>query len=437
MNSLERNAAVIVKALQDNGYTAYLAGGCVRDLIMGVQPHDFDIATNAKPEQVIGLFKSTIGVGKSFGVIKVKIENDWFEVATFRTDGFYADRRHPESVEFSDAETDARRRDFTINALFYDPISSVFHDFVDGRKDIEHRVVRCVGSPQKRFGEDPLRMLRAVRFSGKLEFNIEKETQNAIKENAPAITAVSQERIRDELTRILLESAMAGRSLAKMDDLELLPHILPEVVLMKGRKQSVRSHPEGDVFSHTIKMLDLMKTDNTVLAYSVLLHDIAKRSTDDAECGADHALNGALMAEKILKRLRFSGSTVLDVTHCIRGHSILWHARDLSRSELIRMICDDIFFVRLELHRLDISAGSGDADSYDYLKQALEEMEHRKLPEPWIKGEDLISLGIQEGPAFGNLIKELYDAQLNGLCSSKKELMKIAAVRAADLKETM
>ncbi|MDA0578004.1 MAG: CCA tRNA nucleotidyltransferase [Verrucomicrobia bacterium] len=304
-----------VHRLQSNGCVAYWAGGCVRDLLLGRSPKDFDIATDAPPDRVLAIFPGSVAVGKSFGVVRVPFEDAWFEVATFRQDHAYRDGRHPESVTFTDARKDATRRDFTINALFCDPIRETCIDYVQGRADLRERIIRAVGDTGTRFDEDHLRLLRAVRFAHTLGFAIESETEAAIRHAAPLVARVTPERIRDELSRIFVESLRPGAALETLDDLGLLAPILPEVVALKGQAQPPEFHPEGDVFTHTVIMLNLMDPPTAHLAFAILLHDIGKPPTATTDANGrirfnGHDAVGADMATDILRRLRFSNDDI-------------------------------------------------------------------------------------------------------------------------------
>ncbi|MFW6152510.1 MAG: CCA tRNA nucleotidyltransferase [Verrucomicrobiota bacterium] len=425
---LEFSAREVVRTLQQNGFAAMYAGGCVRDMLRGVEPKDYDIATSALPEQVEKLFQRTVGVGKQFGVIIVRNGSHDFEVATFREDKGYTDGRRPDQVAFTDARNDARRRDFTINAMFYDPVADHTYDYTGGQKDLTRELIRCVGSPGERFSEDHLRMMRAVRFAGSLGFRIEQETSNAIREHARLITRVSPERIGQELTRMLLESEKAGQSIVQMQNLGLLEAILPEVSATIGQEQPPQFHPEGDVFTHTVIMLDMMETSSPVLAYSALLHDIGKPGT--ARQGPDrirfdgHAGLSGEMAEKILRRLKFSTETIENVSRCIRNHMRFMDVPRMKRSTLRRMTGSPVYREELELHRLDCLASHGDLKNYHYLKDFEKTLESEpSLPDPWVTGHDIMAQGIPEGPSVGYWRSMAYEAQLEGKFSNRRDLL--------------
>jgi len=425
-NQLAETATAVVKRLQDAGHEALWAGGCVRDMIMGREPSDYDVSTDATPDEVIGLFSGSVAVGKAFGVVRAPLEGHWFEIATFRIDREYKDGRRPSSIVFSDPGSDAKRRDFTINAIFYDPVAETVRDFVDGRKDIERRVVRCVGDPASRIEEDRLRMLRAARFASTLDFSIEPATADAIRSRARLISSISGERIRDELTRILLESRTAG--ILTMDELGLLEVVLPEVTALKGVAQPPDYHPEGDVFTHTLKMLDMLETDDSQLAYSVLFHDLGKPEKASVDNGRirfrGHAEAGAAIARGIMRRLRFAGADVDVVCHCVGNHSRLADAMRMKKPKLRRLIAEPSFDLQLEVHRLDRLAGSSDLTNYEFLLETAKELgADRPLPQAWITGQDIMALGIPQGPEVGKWRQIACDAQLEERFQGRDELL--------------
>jgi len=421
-------AVDVVRRLRAAGFTAYWAGGCVRDLIMGRIAKDFDVATNAIPETVMELFLQAVPVGKSFGVVRVPLAGNWYEVATFRKDAAYVDGRHPTSITFSDPETDAQRRDFTVNGLFYDPLSEDVLDYVDGSRDIERRIIRAVGEPGQRFREDHLRLLRAVRFATTLDFVIDPATALAIRDNAPSIATISAERIREELSRLLVEAKRAGEALVTLRDLGLLKVILPEVAAMQGVEQPPEFHPEGDVFRHTVIMLDEMQTDDPRLAWAVLLHDVGKPPTAEFKEGRwrfeCHANVGAEGARAILERLRFSSEDTEAIVFMVGNHMRFSDVKSMRRSTLRRLVGAPTFTAELELHRLDCTASHGDLVNYHYLGEFQEQMEAEPvLPEPWINGRDIIALGLRQGPEVGVWRKKAYDAQLEGTFADREALL--------------
>ena len=425
---LRRLATEAVRRLQDAGHVAYWAGGCVRDLLLGKTPKDYDIATDASPETVMALFPDAIAVGKSFGVVRAPVQGTFFEIATFRKDHAYLDGRRPTRVSFTDAAADANRRDFTINALFYDPAAGAVLDFVNGRRDLEARLIRCVGEPAGRFSEDYLRMLRAVRFSGRLGFEIEAATAAAIRALAPRVAAISPERVREELTRTLAESLRPGDALRLMDDLNLLAPLIPEVAALKHQPQPPEFHPEGDVFTHTLLMLNLMRNPTPRLAFAVLLHDVGKPATarhDGERLRFDgHNSEGAIQAMRIMTRLRFSNDDIAAVTHCVRNHMRFLDVPRMKRSTLRRLVGLPTFPLELELHRLDCLASHGSLDNHDFLVAFQRELAAEPvLPEPWLTGRDIMGLGIPEGPEVGSWRRKAYDAQLDSRFPGRAELL--------------
>ncbi len=425
---LKECAITIVKKLQDEGFTTYFAGGCVRDALLGKNPIDYDIATAATPEDVKQIFPKSVTVGKSFGVSRVPFGDNWFEVATFRTDADYHNGRHPTSVTYSTPEEDAKRRDFTVNAIFYDPVSKEIHDFVNGRKDIDDKIIRCVGNPIERFQEDHLRMLRAVRFTSVLSFTLEKDTADAIRSTAADILKISPERIRDELTRILIESPKSGDALILLDNVGLLEYILPEIKAMQGQKQPPQFHPEGDVFEHTVLMLNLMNKKDKILAFSVLLHDVGKPGTavnaSDRIRFNGHASYGAKLSKEILKRLRFSNREQNEISNCVKRHMRYMEVKKMKKSTLRKLISEPTYPTEIELHRLDCLGSHGGLENYNFVKAFEEEIQNEPvLPKPWINGNDIINMGIPGGPKVGKWHKKAYEAQLNGDFHSKEELI--------------
>ena len=427
-STLRIHAVEAVRRLQAAGFEAYWAGGSVRDMLMGRTPKDYDIATAAHPDQVIALFPHATLVGKCFGVVRAPMGQDGFDIATFRKDHAYDDGRRPSGVTFSDAQTDARRRDFTINAVFYDPIADRYLDVVGGRRDMDNRLLRCVGDPAARFAEDYLRLLRAVRFTVVLELVMHPDTAAAIRAAAPSAAAISPERVRDELDRMLREAPRAGDAIRRLDELSLLDIVLPEVAAMKGQAQPPEFHPEGDVFTHTLIMLDRMHQPSRTLAWAVLLHDVGKPPT--ASCDGTrirfngHASEGARMAERILRRLRFSTRDTTAIVHLIHSHMRFQDVRQMRRSTLRRMVGGPYFDEELELHRLDCLASHGHLDHYQFATDFREALAREPaLPEPWITGRDILSLGVPEGPAVGTWHTACYEAQLDGRFPDRQALL--------------
>ena len=416
----------VLRTLRENGHEAYLVGGCVRDLLLGRAPKDWDVATDALPDRIEALFPKTVAVGKAFGIIAVVCDDgSMVEVATYRADSPYADGRHPGSVAFTNAHEDARRRDFTVNALFLDPATGEIRDFVGGRADLDARVIRAIGDPETRFAEDHLRLLRAVRFAAVLGFAIEPATFAAIQKLAPNIHRISAERIRDELFRLLTEAPRAGAALQLLRDAGLLKEILPEIEALVGVEQPPEFHPEGDVFTHVKLMLDAMPPHPSLrLALAVLLHDVGKPPTANFATLPDgtqrwrfenHAPVGAEMARAILERLRAPNALVDDVGAIVAGHMRIADADKMRPPKLRRLIGAPTFDDELELHRLDCLSSHAILDVYEFLKAKQAEFAAEPvLPPPLVTGRDLIALGHAPGPQFAQLLRDAYDRQLEG-----------------------
>jgi len=430
-----------VRMLQKAGHTAYWAGGCVRDKLLGKTPKDYDLATSAPPETVRDLFPGSIGVGKAFGVIRVPLEKHWFEIATFRKDENYEDGRHPEKVSFSDPETDACRRDFTVNAIFFDPIAEKIHDFVGGQNDINAKLIRCVGHPSLRFKEDHLRLLRAARFASVLDFTIENETSEAIRAHAASIKSISGERLRDELLRLLSESPRPGDAVMLLESLGLLSYILPEVAATMGVTQPPNFHPEGDVFQHTVLMLNLLASGDDsmppatsephsrgLLATAILLHDIGKPPTRTVEAGRirfnQHAKVGATMADKALRRLRFSNADRETITHSIERHMAFKDVQKMRPSKLRAFMASPCFPLELDLHRLDCLSSNRKLENCAFLESVLKDFDGEEpLPKPWVSGNDILDIGIPPGPKVGYWHRKTFEAQLDGEFESREEAL--------------
>ena len=421
---MTERARYIARTLAENGFTALFAGGCVRDMVMDRTPEDIDIATDAHPEDIASLFPKTVPVGVSFGVMKVIIERQDFEVATFRTEGPYLDGRRPSDVRYASPEEDARRRDFTVNGMFYDLLKDEIIDFVGGRADIERRIVRTIGDPAKRFDEDKLRLLRVVRFAAKLEFEIDQVTWEALCKLAPTVTQTSWERIRDETLKVLLDRNRR-RGFELMRDSGLLREILPEVADMIGVEQPVGFHPEGDVFTHTMIMLDEMDAPTETLALGVLLHDIGKPPTfavRDRIRFDNHCKVGADMAVAICKRLRCPRKVIQRVHHLVADHMRFKDVQNMRDSTLKRFLRSDNFDELLEVYRLDCVASHGDLEAWEFCKHKLEELGAEKIrPEPLLRGKDLIRMGYTPGPLFSEILTAVEDAQLDGTISTRED----------------
>lgn len=423
-------ALKIVQHLRDAGHTAYFAGGCVRDKLLRTEPHDYDVATDALPEVVQNLFPRTIPVGAQFGVVVVIEKGEQIQVATFRHDGTYADGRHPTKVTFTNAEEDAKRRDFTINGLFYDPIADYILDYVGGRDDVEKKIIRAIGCPEERFEEDKLRLLRAIRFATTLTFDIDPDTWKAILKLAPQIHAVSPERIRDELQKILV-SPHRLRGFDLLDRSGLLRVIFPEIEKLKGCEQPPEFHPEGDVFVHTRMMLELLKPDASLpLVLSVLFHDIGKPATREVDVATGkmrfyaHDQVGAKMTGKILQRLRFPNEIIEAVVPAVRLHMSFKDVPHMRNATLRRMMARPTFHDELELHRVDCASSHGMLDNYDLLQQKeIEFSQEPLIPKPLITGKDLIQLGFQPGPLFKEILTAVETHQLEDQLRTSKEAL--------------
>lgn len=417
--SPRETAAEIVAKLQQAGFDTFWVGGCVRDFLLGREPQDFDVATDAKPEQVEKLFCKTIPVGKKFGVIIV-VENEiQFQVATFRAEADYQDGRRPEKIEFANAEADASRRDFTVNGLFYDPLTEKIHDWVGGEKDLRSKIIRTIGNPDERFGEDHLRMLRAVRFAAQLNFEIEPQTFEAIQTLAQKIKIISAERIRDELLKLFCPPH-AARGLVLLRDSGLLEHLLPELAATIHCEQSPDFHPEGSVFNHIVLMLGKLPSDaNELLPWAVLLHDIAKPVTAEKNLATGkihfygHEKVGADMAEKILQRLKFPNQQTEEIVEAVRHHMQFKDVKLMRKATLRRLLMRETFPLELELHKLDCLGSSGNLENYNFLVEQAEELKQRpQIHPPLLTGNDLIALGVKPGKELGALLHEIRERQL-------------------------
>jgi poly(A) polymerase len=451
-----KTAGEIVARLQGAGFAAFWVGGCVRDFLLGREPEDFDIATDARPGQVEKLFRKTIPVGRKFGVVIVVEHSHQFQVATFRAEADYQDGRRPGKVLFANAEADALRRDFTVNGLFYDPLTQKIHDWVGGETDLRARIIRTIGAPEERFGEDHLRLLRAVRFAARLNFEIESRTFAAIQTLAPKIKLISAERVRDELIKLFAppeanrmnrlvderiggetapdvcppqqsnnptiqqSSSPAARGLVLLRGSGLLEHILPELAATVGCEQSPDFHPEGSVFNHLCLMLEKMPAGaGGSLPWAVLLHDIAKPVTAerDAATGKIHFYGhekvGAEMAEKILRRLRFPKRQMEEIVACVRNHMQFKDVKQMRKATLRRLLLRETFPLELELHRLDCLGSFGNLEHHDFLLEQAEALKHQPaIRPPLLTGDDLIELGMKPGRELGALLAEIRERQL-------------------------
>jgi poly(A) polymerase len=434
-------AEKICRVLAEAGHEAYLVGGCVRDLVLGREPSDYDVTTDATPERVESLFPGSLTVGAKFGVVVVVEQGTRVEVATFRSDISYSDGRHPDRVVYSrSVADDVRRRDFTINGLLMDPRTGEVIDLVGGRADLEARLIRAIGDPELRFTEDKLRMLRAIRFAARFGFAIELTTFAAIRRLAPEIHQVSAERVRDELTRLLSEGS-ARRGFELLDASGLLPAVLPEVARMKGVEQPPEFHPEGDVWIHTRIMLEgLPAGASETLAWGVLLHDVGKPPTFTPPSGPgtrirfdNHADVGAAMAEAICRRLRFSNAATEQIVSLVRNHLRFIDVPRMRPATLKRFVRLPLFEEHLELHRLDCLSSHAKLDTYDFVLRFLAETPPEEVRPPrLVDGNDLKAFGLQPGPAFGKILAAVEEAQLEGRVKTREEALDLLQSLAQD-----
>ena len=425
------SATTLARLLTEAGHTAYFAGGCVRDKLLGHEPKDYDIATSATPAEVLKLFPYSNEVGAHFGVVIAKHGGHHVEIATFRTDGSYKDGRRPETVTFSTPEEDAKRRDFTINGLFENPESGEVIDFVNGLPDLKAGILRSIGNPTDRFQEDSLRLLRAIRFSTTLGFPIESKTLDAIKGNAHLLDKLPPERIRDEFSKII-NHPNRRYGLELLVDASLIEHFIPEVLPLIGCEQPPEWHPEGDVYTHTCIMLEMLeKGAPLALCLATLLHDIAKPPTQtfDEEAGRirfnGHDALGAEMTEIILSRLKYSNAVIRDVTHMVSRHMQFMNVQQMRKSKLKRFMSEPTFTQEMELHRVDCGSSNGFTDNYEFLNAKAEEFASEPLiPPPLVTGKDLIGMGMQPGPRFKEILDEAQTEQLEGRITTREQGLK-------------
>lgn len=431
MTEREQDARTICAALRAAGYRALFAGGCVRDRLRGHPPVDYDIATDARPEAIINLFRKTFAVGAAFGVVIVVENGVHFEVATFRQDGPYLDGRRPSRVDFVDEVEDARRRDFTINALFYDPETESVLDYVGGQDDLEHGLIRCVGAPEERFAEDHLRLLRAVRFAARFDFELESATFDAIVAHGASVLKTSPERIRDELVK-MFTGGYGERSLALLDRTGLLEHVLPEISAMKGIEQPEAFHPEGDVFVHTCLLMKHLGPCSPTLAFGALLHDVGKPPTQTFEDRIrfnQHDKVGADLAHAICRRLRFSKEQTDRIVWLVKQHMRLAALPEMKESKRKRFVRNDAFDELVEIGRLDCLASHGSLETIDWIEAYRRSVPPEIMrPEPLLNGRDLIKMGYTPGPVFKEVLDAVEDAQLEGAVTTGAEARELARV---------
>lgn len=429
---LNNNAIPVVKTgleviatLQGAGHEATFVGGCVRDSLLGIPPKDVDVTTSARPEEVQALFPRHVAVGARFGVVVVMTKDQQTEVATYREDGGYQDGRRPDSVRFSGRREDAARRDFTINALYYNPITKVLYDDFGGQGDLEQGLIRAIGDGRQRFEEDALRLLRAIRFARRLGFAIEPDSWAALKEKAPGIQRISPERIRDELL-LILNGPHPGQALEMLQASGLLTVILPEVAAMKGVDQPPEFHPEGDVFTHTVQVLEkLPENPDPALALAALLHDVGKPPTQTFEDRIrfnHHAQKGAEMADAICQRLRCSNALREEVVRLVSHHMRFIQIQEMRSGKRNSFLLQEDFPLHLALHKADCLGAKGDLSNVDFCQNQLRELREtgRDRP-PIVTGKDLLEWGFQEGKKLGQALAQFREAQLEGAFSTKEE----------------
>ena len=447
---LKDHAISIVRTLRERGHQAYLVGGCVRDMVLGHEPADYDVTTDATPDQVMRIFPETYAVGAQFGVVLVPpgspearelrpavdgtsvptdhSKADVVEVATFRSDIGYSDGRHPDRVQFStDPREDVERRDFTINGLLLDPIKGEILDFVGGQQDLKAGIIRTIGSPEQRFEEDKLRMLRAVRFAARFEYTIDPATFAAMQKLAGNIHQVSRERVRDELSKMLIEGH-ARRAFLLLDESGLLQQVLPEISAMKGVAQPPQFHPEGDVFVHTLLLLEkLPRPSPMTLAWGALLHDVGKPATfrvADRIRFDGHVEVGVKMAEQICRRFRFSNHDTEQILALVKNHMRFGDVQRMKESTLKKFMRLPQFEEHLELHRLDCQSSHGDLSSYEFTREKLVSTPEASMrPAPLVTGNDLINAGYVPGPRFKEILAAVEDSQLEGQLQNKEQAL--------------
>lgn len=427
-----REGCALVERLVRAGHAAYFVGGAPRDMLLGKKPKDIDVATSATPDQVVKLFPGSRLVGACFGVILVTLPGASvsFEVATFREERGYEDGRHPESVRYTtDPKRDASRRDFTVNGLFYDPLKDRFLDCVGGRSDLDRGVLRTIGEPAERFSEDYLRILRAFRFAARFGLRFEERTEKAIRALGDRVLHLSAERIKGELESVLV-GPNAARAIRMMAETGLLRILLPDVDATRDVPQPERFHPEGDVFVHTMLMLDHMVAPSVELAWSVLLHDVGKpptltRDADGIEHFYRHNAIGGELAGALMRHLKCSNASIRTVTTAVRRHMSFAHVQEMKPSKIRRLISESSFPLELELHRLDCLCSHGKMGNFIFLLDRLREMgDEPELPDPFINGKDLIALGMTPGPRFGRILDQVRTSQLDGEITSRGEALR-------------
>jgi poly(A) polymerase len=425
-------ATEVVRRLRNAGFQSLWAGGCVRDLILGQLPADYDVATDATPEQVIAVLPyRTVPVGISFGVVRVldpRHDGIEVEVATFRSDGAYVDGRRPQSVVFGSPQLDAERRDFTINGMFLDPLSDELFDYVGGQEDLKHRVLRAIGDPEARLREDKLRVLRAIRLAARFHLQIESRTAAALRLMSGEVIAVSAERIAQELRRILVHPTRV-RAMNLALELGVVAAILPPLVPMRGLFQGKPMQPEGDLWDHTMLVLDCLPDGTSfTLAFAALLHDVGKPKTIEIDEGRfrfpNHEKVGARIAAQLCRNLKLSGAERERITWLVAHHQYLGEARKLRESKLKRILAEPDIAELLALHRADALASTGRTEDVEYCEYYLREQPAGPIkPPPLLTGHDLVRHGLEPGPLFAKILEEIREAQLDGKIRSNREAL--------------
>jgi len=431
-------AKEVVIQLRNAGHKAYCVGGCARDTLLNIAPKEYDITTSATPEEVSKIFPHTVPIGVSFGVILVIIGHYQFEVATFRKDQSYSDGRHPDNVTYSTEEQeDVLRRDFTINGMLYDPIEEKAIDYVNGMDDLENKIIRTIGDPYERLNEDKLRMMRAVRFSSRHNFELDTNTFQAIRKLAPEIMQVSSERIRDEIIKIISQEN-PGRGLKMLSESCLLKYVLPDIEIMKGVEQPPQFHPEGDVFVHTCLVLDKLHQNeggviSPELAIGALLHDVGKPPTfsvSDRIRFNGHDRLGAEMSKRICRELKFSNKQIETIYSLVREHLKFKDVFKMKKSTLKRFIGMPHFEEHMALHLADCQASHGLLGAYDFIMKKFREFEEEEIkPAPLISGKELIEMGYKPGPIFSEILDFVEEAQLEGEIADEEDARKIVSLK--------
>lgn len=438
---IARAGLAVIQALKARGHEAFFVGGCVRDYLLDIPVNDLDIATSALPEEVLAIFPHSHHVGIAFGVVLVTHGQYCFDVATFREEGEYDDCRHPQWVKFTSARQDVLRRDFTVNGLLLDPTAQIGNqliDYVQGRLDLDNRVIRTIGDPDRRFNEDALRLLRGIRFAVTKDFQLDQQTYDSICKNAHLIAKISVERIASELNKILL-SPRRRYGIELLMQTGLMDYIMPEVTALCGCEQSPEHHPEGDVYIHTCIMLDLLNERSDVpslsLIWATLLHDIAKPLCKSVEESGrirffGHEALGAEVAETILKRLKYPNSLIDDVVYLVKNHMRLMNIQNVRDSKFLKWIAHPLWKEELELTRVDCASSNGNLENYHFAcEREKSSPVIKQLPTPILNGRDLIHLGLQPGPEFKTILEKAYDAQLDGLVETKDEAIDFLQLR--------